>query len=532
MKSRSSKGRFPISRRDLLRSGGLATAAGIVGPAEARELAAEPTPDVYTRIGARPFINCTATYTINGGSRTWPEVIDAIAKASHYHVNLDQLMEAAGKRLAELLQAPWAIVTSGAAAALSHATAACVAGADPEKIQQLPDLTGLRNEVIIPRSSENQYFHAIRAVGVRTIQIETADQLRAAINHRTAMIAVLGNRYDKVTPSLEEVTALARKAGVPVLVDAAADYLIVPNPYLAAGADMVAYSGGKINRGPQSAGLLMGREDLVRAAFANSAPHHAFGRMMKVSKEEIIGMLTAVEICVTRRNLDAEYNEWKSWYAHIARTVEAVDGVRTKVMPPTRGGPFPILNIEWDAGKIGFTAGELFRILLDGEPSIMTHAEGEGNSFMLRPVAMKPGDYKIVAARLRDVFANAPSPRRRELMAPKFDISGRWDVEIRYALGQAAHTLYLETQGNAVSGTHAGSRLRGELTGTVDGDRVSLRSTLPCEGNNLSYTFEGTVSDDRMAGDLNLGEYPRARWTAERFRYGSRPAPRDHSKPF
>ncbi len=521
-----------VSRRDVLRSGGLATAAGMLSTAGAAEHSAEPPPDVYTRLGARPFISCTATYTINGGSRTWPEVIEAIEQASHYHVNLDQLMEAAGKRLAELLRVPWAIVTCGAAAALSHATAACIAGTDPERMQQLPDLTGLKNEVIVPRSSENQYFHAIRAVGVRTIPVDNQEQLKAAINQRTAMIAYLGNRYDKVTPSLEEVTEVARPAGVPVLVDAAADYLIVPNPYLAAGADMVAYSGGKINRGPQSAGLLMGREDLVRAAFANSAPHHAFGRMMKVSKEEIVGMVAAVEVCLTRRNLEADYKEWESWYAHIAKKIEAVDGVTARVFPPTRGGPFPILNIAWDPAKIGLTAGELFRILLDGEPSIMTHAEGEGHSFMLRPVAMKPGDYRIVAERLYEVFRGAPGPRAVVLASPVSDVSGRWDVRIRYAVGEARHTLFLEARANEVSGTHIGSRLRGEVKGKVDGDRVMLRSVLPYEGNNLSYNFEGTISGDTMSGELALGEYPKGSWAAERYRYGSRAVPRDHSRPF
>jgi hypothetical protein len=254
--------------------------------------------------------------------------------------------------------------------------------------------------------------------------------------------------------------------------------------------------------------------------------------MMKVSKEEVVGMVTAVEICLTRRDLTEDYKEWESWYAHITRRIENVDGVRTRVMPPTRGGPFPILNIEWDSAKIGLTAGELFRILLDGEPSIMTHAEGEGHSFMLRPVAMRPGDYKIVAERLYEVFRSAPGPRPRTVAPPKFDLSGRWDVRIRFAVGEAAHTLFLEAQDNGVSGTHAGSRLRGEVKGTVDGDRVLLRSVLPCEGNNLSYNFEGTVSGDRMAGDLSLGEYPKARWTAERFRYGSRAVPRDHSRPF
>ncbi|MEX2300843.1 MAG: aminotransferase class V-fold PLP-dependent enzyme [Bryobacterales bacterium] len=331
-----------LNRREWLGASSLAAALLAEAAAvPAKAAVAEPPPGVYKRIGANPFINGTATVTINGGSRQLPEVIEAVEHASHYHVNLDQLMEVAGRHIAKQLLVPWAMVSSGAAAALVHSCAACVAGTDPERMQQLPDLTGLKNEVIIPASSRNQYDHAVRMIGLKTIEVDSAEELKAAINHRTALVMVLGNRFDKVRLGLEEVAPIAKAAGVPVLVDAAADILIVPNPYLAAGADLVCYSGGKILRGPQTAGLLLGREDLVRAAFANSAPHHAFGRPMKVSKEEIVGMATAVDVWVNQRNIEAEYEEWKGWYAHIASAITKVDGVTGEVHGPTRGGPFP-----------------------------------------------------------------------------------------------------------------------------------------------------------------------------------------------
>ena len=149
--------------------------------------------------------------------------------------------------------------------------------------------------MIIPRESRNPYDHAVRTLGVKVIEVNTIAELRAAISPHTAMIEVLGNYFGKASLDVKDVAPIARQAGIPVLVDAAADYLIVPNPYLAMGADLVAYSGGKIIRGPQGAGLLLGRRDLVRAAWANSAPHHAFGRALKVTKEEIVGMLRAVE---------------------------------------------------------------------------------------------------------------------------------------------------------------------------------------------------------------------------------------------
>ena len=280
-----------ISRRRLFQAG--TVIAGAMGNEQAAAAPAEPGTEVYTRLGVEPFINCTATLTINGGSLMLPEVISAMEQAAHFHVKLDELMEKAGDRIAELLQVGWGLITSGTAAALTHATAGCLAGADPEKIQRLPNLDGLKSEVIIPRESRNGYDHAIRALGVKVVEVNSVDELRAAINPRTAMVELLGNHFGKAALDLKEVAPVARAAGIPILVDAAADYLIVPNPYIAQGADLVAYSGGKIIRGPQGAGLLVGRRDLVRAAWANSSPHHSFGRAMKVTKEEIVGMLRA-----------------------------------------------------------------------------------------------------------------------------------------------------------------------------------------------------------------------------------------------
>jgi L-seryl-tRNA(Ser) seleniumtransferase len=289
---RSTPSKAPISRRRLFQTG--TVIAGAMSSEQAASAAAEPGPEVYLRLGIKPFINCTATLTINGGSLMLPEVISAMEQAAHFHVKLDELMEKAGDRLAELLRVGWGLITSGTAAALTHATAGCLTGTDPEKIQRLPNLEGLKNEVIIPRESRNGYDHAIRTLGVKVIEVNSVEELRAAINPRTAMVELLGNHFGKADLDLKDIAPIVRAAGIPILVDAAADYLIVPNPYIAQGADLVAYSGGKIIRGPQGAGLLVGRRDLVRAAWANSAPHHAFGRAMKVTKEEIVGMLRAV----------------------------------------------------------------------------------------------------------------------------------------------------------------------------------------------------------------------------------------------
>ena len=518
MRAHSRLHRAGLSRRDIFKTGSV-TAAGLVsGGLAGAASATMPGPDVYTRIGVKPFINCTATLTINGGSQMLPEVISTIEQASHYHVNLDELMEKVSARLAELLQVEWGIVTGGTAAALTHATAGCIVGTDPEKIQRLPNLAGLKDEVIIPRESRNAYDHAVRTLGVKIVEVNSPAEVQAAIGPHTAMIEILGNHFGGAKLDLKDVAPIARKAGIPILVDAAADYLIVPNPYIALGADLVAYSGGKIIRGPQSAGLLLGRRDLVRAAWANSAPHHAFGRALKVSKENIVGMLRAVEIWRTQRDIQADFREWESWYAEMIGQLTKVSGVRAEVRPPARGGPFPTLDVSWDPKQIGITAGEVGRLMLEGEPRIMTHAEGEGHSFLIRPAALKPGEHKIVATRLSEVFAGAPRPRadKAKPAAPAADISGVWEVDVQYEVGSARHKLFLNAKGNHVEGSHEGWAYQGDLTGEIDGNHVKLRSSLPAEGQRLSYSFTGTLSGNTMSGGVEFGEYGKGRWSARR----------------
>jgi len=505
-----------ISRRRLFQSSGLA-AAGMTASPAAAAAPGPPAHDVYTKIGVRPFINCTATLTINGGSLMLPEVIAAMEQAAHFHVNLDELMEKTGDRLAQLLQVPWVLVTAGTAAALTHATAGVLAGCDPEKIQRLPNLTGLKSEVIIPRESRNAYDHAIRTLGVTVIEVDSPEALRAAINPRTAMIELLGNHFGHAALDLKDIAPIARAAGIPILVDAAADYLIAPNPYLALGADLVAYSGGKIIRGPQGAGLLVGRRDLVRAAWANSAPHHAFGRGLKVTKEEIAGILAAVEAWHREPDLQSDFRTWQSWLAHISERITQVPGVSAEIKGPIHGGPFRTLNVSWDPARIGLTAGEVGRRMIEGEPRIMTQADGDGHSFLLRPVALKPGEYEIVARRLHEVFASAPKPRvAPSPRPPTIHLTGAWDVEIEYAAGSARHKLSLTAEGNRITGKHTGWAYEGDLQGEIAGDQVKLRSTLPADGNTLTYAFTGSATADSISGTVRVGEYGTAKWRARR----------------
>jgi hypothetical protein len=348
--------------------------------------------------------------------------------------------------------------------------------------------------------------------------VGSREEFHAALTDRTALIAVLGTAEAKGSVRLEEMAEAGRKRGVPILVDAAAELPVVPNPYLSRGADLVGYSGGKFLRGPQCAGLLLGRKDLVRAAWLNSSPHHGFGRPMKVGKEEIMGMLTAIEVWRDKVDLKAEYQKWEGWYAHISKVITQVPGMQTQVKPPAGASPFPVMELTWDPQQIGMTAEEVGQQLLEGEPRIMSHAEGPGHSFVLRPVAMKDGEYRVVAERLLEVFRRAPKGQPpMPLRQAAVDLAGRWELKIDFVSGSVVHQWVLETKDNAITGKHVGRITRGDLTGTIDGKKILFRSVLPYESARVAYEFTGTADPSEMSGDVSLGEYGRGHWSAKRL---------------
>jgi D-glucosaminate-6-phosphate ammonia-lyase len=194
-----------------------------------------------------------------------------------------------------------------------------------------------------------------------------------------------------------------------------------------------------------------------------------------------------------------------------------VAGVKAQVRGPQRGGPFPTLAVSWDPAQVGLTAEDVGRLLLEGEPRIMSHASGSGYSFAIRPVAMRPDDYKVVAERLTQIFRSAPKGiKKAEPAAPIADISGRWNVTVQYESGSADHKLFLLAKGNRVTGSHAGWAFEGDLRGSIDGDKIELQTSLPTGGQRLSYGFSGRIAGDTISGDVDLGEYGAARWTARR----------------
>jgi L-seryl-tRNA(Ser) seleniumtransferase len=516
-----------ISRRRFFQTGAIAGAAlgaPAAGAAAASSNGLQIGPDLYESIGVIPIVNCRGTFTIITGSLTLPEVKKAMDEASRHYVQMDELMEAVGQRLAQLTKAEWGIVTAGCAAALTHATLACVAGTNPEKMERVPKLQGMKNEIIIPKHSRNVYDHAVRMPGTDIVEVSTREDLESAINPRTALIMIMASpRADHGPLSTENVCKVAKVRNVPVIVDAAAETLTIPNKHLGLGSTMVAYSGGKCIRGPQSAGLLLGKKELLQAAWLNSAPHHAFGRSLKVGKEEIMGMLAAVEMW-TRRDHDAEWKQWESWLDSIRQRVTAVPGVTTEVtQPEDLSNHAPVLRIRWDGTALGITGKEVEDVLAKGRPRIFVagstgvRPDSMASSVSIMPYMMQPDDHKIAGQALFAVLSKPPKFEASErLQGEPSAVAGNWDVTVQYTLGQAAHKFTIVQNGNVLSGTHDGETISGDLHGAIYGNQAHFRSRQPIQGTSISYEFSGVVSGNSMSGDASLGEYGNARFTATR----------------
>lgn len=525
-----------LSRRAILQRSAVAGGVLSLGPllGGATEALAQSTggtaaaagkakKDIYRRIGVRPLINGRGTYTVISGSLMLPEVREAIDAAARQFVQLDELAEAVGKRLAKITKTGHGLVASGCHAALTHATTACVSGGNPDLHVRLPDLTGFeKTEVIIPAHSRNVYENAVSAVGVKVVEVSTPDELKQAIGPQTAMIYIMaGPRVDESELPTDVIAGIAGPKNVPILVDAAAEILTIPNVHLERGADLVAYSGGKAIRGPQSAGLLLGREDLVRAAWVSSAPHHGIGRGYKVGKEEAMAMLAAVEMWV-QRDHDAEFERWESWLKTIARRVSAIGSVKTEVtQPDSLSNRTPSLSITWNEKKLGVSGQTVVDTLYEAEPRIALNTAGDDDpartGVSVTPYMLQPGEEKTIADALVRILTDPPAPPAPP-RPPSVDATGAWTLDIEYLAGSSsAHRLELTQDGAEITGTHTGEYVSRKATGSVDGKSVTVRSTLSeSSGDALDFTFTGTLKGDSMSGELNMGEYLKATWRAER----------------
>ena len=360
--------------------------------------------DYFRELGVRPFINAAGTYTAMTASLMPPQVIEAITYASRQYVMLDELHDRVGARIATLLQCEGAMVTSGAASALTLGTAAVLTGTDPRKVVDLPNLAGMKSEVIIQKAHRFGYDHAVRNCGVRLVEVETREEMERAIGPQTAMMLFYNNNNTEGRIRDEEFVKIARTHGVPTLNDAAADVPPVDNlwKYTKMGFDLVAFSGGKGLRGPQSAGLLLGRKDLIAAARLNAPPNgNTVGRGMKVNKEEMVGMLAALELYLATDHA-AEQREFEARAEAIRNGVAGVPGVTADIFVPEVANHVPHVRISGDAAAKGMTPADAVNRLRAGEPSIGTRSEGD--AVVIGVWMMRPGEEKIVARRLRDVL--------------------------------------------------------------------------------------------------------------------------------
>jgi len=364
----------------------------------------------------------------------------------------------------------------------------------------------------------------VRMPGIDVIEVNSAEELAASINPRTALIMIMSSPRAESGPlSTENICKVARARGVPVIVDAAAEILTIPNKHLGRGANMVAYSGGKVLRGPQCAGLLLGQKDLLQAAWFNSAPHHAFGRSLKVGKEEIMGMLAAVEMW-TKRDYDAEWKTWQSWLDAIAGHVTKVPGVTTEIHKPEDLSNYaPTLRIKWDGAALGITGREVEDILAKGRPRILiggssgVRPDNMASSVTIMPYMMQPDDHKVAAQALHAVLSNPPKMENPVRPAGEpVSIAGNWNVRIDFPLGSSNHKLTIVQNGNTLAGFHEGETVGGDVRGSIYGNQAHFRSRHAIQGTAIGYEFTGTVDGNQMSGEINMGEYGPAKWSAVR----------------
>ena len=361
----------------------------------------------YEELGVTTVINGQGTMTMLGGSLIRPEVEAIMAQATRHFVSIPDLEAAAGKKIAEMLKLPdgySAMVTSGAAGAIQSGLSGILTGDNEEYIRQLPDLTGLKSEVIIQKSHRNPFDHQLRGTGAKLIEIETREDLQTAVGPKTAMMHFTNFANAAGEIKVDEWLKLAKGYNLPAMIDAAADTPPVSHlwDYANMGYDLITFSGGKAMRGPQCAGLLIGRKDLVHYALLNNSPYEdTLGRGQKVGKEEIVGMIKALEIYMNE-DQDALTKEWWARLDNISREITKVSGVSTAYYVPDIANHVPTMQINWDPRRISLSPGDAAAALRTGKPSIVLERTEIGlgmNSFMLQP-----GEDRIIAEKLAELF--------------------------------------------------------------------------------------------------------------------------------
>lgn len=366
----------------------------------------------YDKLGIKKLINAVDTYTIIGGSTMPDEVINAMVDASKHFVNLDQLQEKAGEHIASLTKNEGAYITSGAAAGLAISTAACITGTNPAKAEQLPNTSNLKSEVIIHRCQRNGYDHAIRQVGVKLVEIGNVDitytwQLENAINDRTACIVYfMASVFSKGALPLSEVIRIGKNYGIPVIVDAAAQLPPVENlwKYTHMGADLVVFSGGKTLRGPQSSGVVLGKKELVEACKINGNPNHSLGRSMKVGKEEMVGLLAAIERYI---NLDHQKitNQLEGMVSTFQKKLNFPGVTVVRLFPGPVGQTYPRALVRFSQ-ESKYSAIDVKVKLENGDPCIIVGLTEDKSGVIINPLNLQNNEMDIIINRITKIVLN------------------------------------------------------------------------------------------------------------------------------
>ncbi|MGO9085042.1 MAG: aminotransferase class V-fold PLP-dependent enzyme [Candidatus Sulfotelmatobacter sp.] len=362
----------------------------------------------YEELGVTTLINCQGTMTMLGGSVLRPELEAVMAMAGRHFVSIPELEVAAGKRIADMLKLPegyTALVTSGAAAAMQSGLAGILTGDNEALIRQLPDLTGMKSEVILQKSHRNPFDHQLRSTGVKLVEIETREQLRRAVGDRTAMMHFTNFANGAGEIKVDEWAKLARQYNLPCMNDAAADTPPVSHlwDYTNMGYDLVTFSGGKAIRGPQCAGLLIGRKDLVACALLNNSPHEdTLGRSQKVGKEEIVGMVKALELYL-REDHEALAKEWQERLERISRELAKVPGVSTSFYTPDIANHVPHMQITWDS-RISLSREQVSKLLRSSKPAMVIAVGEDRPGLVMNSFMLQPGEDLVVAEQLSRVL--------------------------------------------------------------------------------------------------------------------------------
>ena len=369
-----------------------------------------PTPDYFSDLGVLPFINAVGPYSSLGGARMWPEVIDAMDYAVKNKARMSDLHDAVGKRIAEMTGVESAMVTSGATNAIILATVACMTMGDEQKMERLPNTSGMASEVIMLKSQRYLYDRSIRAPGATLVEVETAADVRAAINPRTAMLFYLLNRPDHLKIDVAEYVALAKEHGIPIMCDAATTVPPVGNieKTVGTGFDLICYSGGKGLRGPYSAGLLLGRKDLIQYARQNASPNHrAYGRSMKVAPEEYLGMMVAVETSL-KFDEEAEFQRQLRIVNEMGQRLSRIPDVTVVTHIPGAEAREPFIEVQWDSGQYKISVAEMKQALRDSRPSIEIRALFLSNGELHLTAAMlNKGEPEIVTNRVAEILRSS-----------------------------------------------------------------------------------------------------------------------------